>query len=295
MLRDHMTPMERFADYSNEELAALYQSGHDREDCLEVLFKRNRGFIVKTIQRHTAADKQTLEDLIQESFFAVREAAETYRDDTGAKYLTHLLWRLRHAIVVFQTRETLCHVPQYFLEKVIKYKMIRGEGYSDEKLLEVLQCDRKALTRIKHLAKGLDSLDRQIGHDLDDITLGDTLASDDDVSETVVDEVYDQHRREVVQKILHDTLNEENRQIINLTIGEDLSIKDTAAAVHLSETHVKAVKAAALRRLRKSDVLAKLREELEIEEGRSYHCSNGEWSRDRNTVENIAIRHVEGK
>lgn len=80
---------------TNEALAAQAKAG-DR-DALAALWEQNRGLLVLMFRRLAAAYRErmdaagvTLEDLEQESYFAVAKAAKLYDHSAGAKFTTFL-------------------------------------------------------------------------------------------------------------------------------------------------------------------------------------------------------------
>lgn len=107
---------------TNEELAAQAKAGD--LSALGALWEQNRGLLARMLRRLTANPGSrermikagiTFEDLMQESYFAVEKAAQTYDPERGAKFTTFLQYwvmniffdaiRLRTSL---QRREPLC-------------------------------------------------------------------------------------------------------------------------------------------------------------------------------------------
>ena len=76
---------------TNEELVRKIQSGEDPDGrLLYELYDQNRGLIVKWINRYGYTQYAEMDDLMQESFFAVHKTAYRWREGAKAKFTTYL-------------------------------------------------------------------------------------------------------------------------------------------------------------------------------------------------------------
>lgn len=88
---------------TNEELAAQAKAGD--LSAMGALWEQNRGLLARMLRRLTANPGSrermikagvTFEDLMQESYFAVEKAAQTYDQERGAKFTTFLQYWVMH-------------------------------------------------------------------------------------------------------------------------------------------------------------------------------------------------------
>ena len=76
---------------SNEQLAGYLKEHPEDTARLELLYIKNRGFLYKYIKRFFPCEE--IEDLMQESYFAMLKAIKSYDENKG-KFLTWFGWYL---------------------------------------------------------------------------------------------------------------------------------------------------------------------------------------------------------
>ena len=81
---------------SNEELVKQIQGGINVHESLESLWENNSGYVVTIARKYEAAEE--LEDLINQGFIGLYKAAEMYKPDKGAKFLTYATYWITQSI-----------------------------------------------------------------------------------------------------------------------------------------------------------------------------------------------------
>lgn len=77
----------------NEEIVAAIQNGAGRQQNLERLYILKKGFMLERARKYAAfAD---IDDLMQEAYFALGSAADTFDSSRGVKFVTHFYYHLK--------------------------------------------------------------------------------------------------------------------------------------------------------------------------------------------------------
>lgn len=82
---------------SNEDLVLMIQGNEDKARHLGELYEQNRGAIAIIAKRYS--EYAEMEDLMQESFFGLSEAAARWDPEAGASFLTYAGYWIRAAII----------------------------------------------------------------------------------------------------------------------------------------------------------------------------------------------------
>ncbi len=81
---------------SNEELVKRIQDGINVHENLESLWENNSGYVAIIARKYEVAEE--LEDLINQGFIGLYKAAEMYKPDKGAKFLTYATYWITQSI-----------------------------------------------------------------------------------------------------------------------------------------------------------------------------------------------------
>ena len=106
---------------TNEELCIRYQNGD--AGALEDLYKQNKGLIETVIRKYsTIAD---LDDLRQESFFAIRQAAALWDHSKGGNFATYCAYWIRQGACryIYNTSGTI-RTPIHIKNRIGRYNRI---------------------------------------------------------------------------------------------------------------------------------------------------------------------------
>ncbi|MBR4396474.1 MAG: sigma-70 family RNA polymerase sigma factor, partial [Methanobrevibacter sp.] len=81
---------------TNEELCLLIQHGSDKKSYMEQLYLQNKGLIAQVAKKYCGYAE--IEDLLQEGYFGLLKAAESFDDTKGANFVTHAYEHIRAVI-----------------------------------------------------------------------------------------------------------------------------------------------------------------------------------------------------
>ena len=77
---------------SNEDLVLMIQGNEDKARHLGELYEQNRGAIANIAKRYS--EYAEIEDLMQESFFGLSEAAARWDPEAGTKFILQIRQRV---------------------------------------------------------------------------------------------------------------------------------------------------------------------------------------------------------
>lgn len=141
----------------NEELVAAIQNGADRQQNLERLYIQNKGFMLEKARKYSAfAD---VEDLMQETYFALENAADTFDSSRGVKFITHLYYHLKAVFSRFIGKCSGVSVSARDFELITKYNRVLQ--LSDTKICAALGVNSKQLETIKAMSAALECVSLQ--------------------------------------------------------------------------------------------------------------------------------------
>ena len=141
--------------------------------------------------------------------------------------------------------------------------------------------------------QGVSSLDMPLKTDKadDEISLGDTIADQNNLENDVIDRIFDEQREAAVWRIVEDYTDTQQEKVIRLYFKENKTLSEIAAETGVSLERVRQIKADGLRRLRRGKALRELEQKCEIAEADIFR---GGFSRFKYTglssVEKIILR-----
>ena len=111
---------------TNEELTAIIQSEANNSAAIAALYEQNAGLLRAACApyRHYAE----MDDLMQESYFALLNAARSYDGSKGTKFTSYALKAIqRHCVRYIQNTGNMKRIPVSMLERINKYTELRRE------------------------------------------------------------------------------------------------------------------------------------------------------------------------
>lgn len=276
----------------NEELVTAIRNGADRQNNMERLYLQNKGIMLKIARRYAAfAD---IDDLMQEAYFALENAVNTYDNTCGAKFTTHLSYHLKGAFFRFIGQNTGVHMSARDFERLTKYKRISTHGLTDTEMCAALNISQQQLYVLRRMYSEISclSLNECYGNaDEQEMCLQDIIPSSENVEESCIDDIAKQGAaRELWNEV--ERLGGKQAQILKARY-KYLNTRSAAAeniGVSLSEARVLERKAiAALRKRRK---LLELAEVYDCLNYRSTGLSAFR-SRQMSNVEYVTLKKLE--
>lgn len=231
---------------TNEQLVLLIQGGND--DKLIDLYRQNKGLIQKVVRKY--AGYEDVEDLQQEAFFGLCNAAKLFKHDSGTAFSTYVVYWIKQSCLRYiENSGGVIRVPAHQRQRIAKYKstlnnfrMQFARDPSPAELMAVLSIDRDQLEQLKKdaLALSVRSMEETITVDgsADPVTLGDTIADPVDHIEAATDQIQNEQLAAVLWSLVEELQTEEKaaikaRYIDGLQyeqIAEKIGLKDAGSA-----------------------------------------------------------------
>lgn len=203
---------------SNEEIVSFIQKGVDVAENQERLWENNKGMVYQTIRQCGifGDGKDLADDLAQQGFIGLANAALKYNPDGGAGFLGYAIPFIRGAIYSYMASTYNCvHIPQYMRRRMRGYGklMESGRDYSDGDICAALHISERQLAELE------ETLDRIRTYSLDSCA-GDTgnglveyIASDEGLEDAAVSSVYEMELHKALAAALS-ILDGRTREII---------------------------------------------------------------------------------
>lgn len=180
----------------NEQLVTRIQGGENEAENMLQLWKQNKGFIAMIARRYSAGAE--MEDLEQEGYIALHEAAQHFDPDRGASFISYAaFWIKRRMRICADNSRTVRlsfnagdEVRQY--QKIMReYRQEYGCDPSDWELCGFLYVSREKLDQIRRAAQMgvIRSLDEPLQGVDGDVSIGDTVPSGEDMEEDTIREI----------------------------------------------------------------------------------------------------------
>ena len=243
-------------DRTNECIVAAVQAGVNEAENMLELWRQNKGFIAMMARRYSAGAE--MEDLEQEGYIALCEAVQHYDPDRGMSFISYAaFWIKRRMRICADNSRTVRlsfnagdEVRQY--QKIMReYRQEYGCDPSDWELCGFLCISRKKLDQIRKAAQmgNIRSLDESIQGMDGDISIGDTVASGEDMEEETIREIdKEQMKRELWFAV--DQLPGNLPTAVRLRYENGLTLEKTGQALGVSKERARQLESKAMRILR---------------------------------------------
>lgn len=179
---------------TNEQLVEEIKAGKNVQENMLQLWKQNKGIICKIIRKYL--NHAEFEDLEQQSYLGLYEAVQHYDPQKEFNFITYAPYWIEANIQRYIYNSCVAvRIPVYAREEVLRYKRLvqdfkkqYGREPCNLEIREALGVSDKRLKAIKTnlLALGISSLERPIGKEDEEYTLGDTVATEGDVESDVL-------------------------------------------------------------------------------------------------------------
>ena len=284
---------------TNEELIeAIKNSPQNKSDYMAILYKQNKGLIYKAALKFK--EKADIEDLMQEAYLFLDEAANSYEGKYEAKfstYFSHMLsWRL--AAYVFSNSSTV-RIPRHLNDIIKRYKFFiqqfyQKNGYEAKEadIMRALNLSEKEFSGLINAVRSLEiaSLDSPAPFE-ESLTLADIIASEEDFTEEIEEESEKNFKSSEIKKALG-KLRVNERTVIDRFYFHGDTLEKVAADINVSPSYCSTIKQQALRNLRKDSELIKA--VTNYDSYADYHYSVKRFKNTRiSSVEFTAIRNEE--
>ena len=258
---------------TNEKLCERYQDG-DRE-ALEALYNQNRGLIENAVRKYSALEDP--DDMRQECFFAIRQAAALWDHSKGGNFATYCTYWIKQTVIryIYNNSGTI-RAPVHTRERirlynrtVNAYRVEFGREPTEEELRFALELTPQQLENLKRnmLTLRTRSTSEPVGEDGED-TLQDFLKDDRDQMGDVIERIHREELHTAIEKELQ-TLPEREAATIRQRYFKGLTLKEAGAAMGVTSERVRQLEEKALRKLRRPAVTRRLN---------AYYTDSGAYS-----------------
>lgn len=246
---------------TNEDIVMQIQHNIDNGlDCKElytILFMNNKNLISIIVDPFAKAFNEPKDDLINEAYFGLVEAAKRFNYTNEVKFMTYAAYRIKQTVRRYLQETALVRYPAYLHEDAYKYRNIVDDYFAQYGVTPTAKYiqDRYNIPiskqyEYKRVLKDIDSLDRPINNDEagDELCLMDTIADSNDFEEALIDTIADQQISAQIHAAM-DKLSERDRTVIIETVFKQKTLAQTAAIMNVNTSRVRQLKHKAIRTL----------------------------------------------
>lgn len=225
------------------------------------LWTRLQKWIRKVASRYTK-DEDLIDDLMQESYFALLRAIELYQDDGRSSFVNYAAYWIRGRFANYVNTNGDIRLPLNVAVRVRSYnKMVStfqrdyGRDPTEAEIVEAFGVGSEQLRRESMLTT-TNSLDKPLTEESDD-TFADVVEAPDDVEQTVLDKV---NADELQTKLweLVDTLPEREASVVKMYYKDGLTQQQCGEALAITDSRVGVIRESALRKLRSRKITKQL-------------------------------------
>jgi RNA polymerase sigma factor (sigma-70 family) len=182
---------------TNEELVAEIQQGKNVMDNMQQLYFQNKPLIHQTVKPYVSyAD---IDDLMQESYFGLHRAVELYKPETGNTFITYAIhWIRQSASIYAMNTGNTKRLPINVVTLISRHKKFLSDFQkqynqppTDKEVCNNLNITQKKLNNLLKFEHELNctSMDAPIQGADGDISISESVASDTDIENDVVENV----------------------------------------------------------------------------------------------------------
>lgn len=263
---------------TNEQLVELLQMGIDTKSNMESLYMQNKGMITRICRQYTSIEP--LEDLQQTAYIGLVEAVRRYDGGKGYKFTTYATHWIRQAIRRYLTESSLLRIPPNMKTLIFRYKHFlsayeadhAGLLPKDEEIRSALHINGKQFASLKKYAFSdcIASLDSPIDEESGGNTMLDYIESPEDMTESIINNIYLQEMREDVQEAMNIALTEQEQDTIKAYFWHGATLERIARQKNVTIERVRQQLAKAERKLSRGKAGKLLIEYARIEGMRYY-------------------------
>ena len=249
---------------TNEQLVICIQAGEEVADHMAQLWQQNQGIIGKLAEKYSHLAEE--EDLKQEGYFGLWEAARRYNPKEGAKFITYASHWIRQKMVRYIHNNGTVRIPVHENERLMQYNKLCNaflaklnrmpSGHEISRYLGISIKQARQLQNDAGMAE-IGSLDSPVAG-AEDIVLGDSIASNEDIESTILDKLETQQLKDTLWPLV-DALPGKQPEVIRARYQEGRTLEDVGREMGVTGNMVRQIQATALRELRKPSRADQLR------------------------------------
>ena len=249
---------------TNEELVVYIKNGIEPEKNMLQLWQQNSGFIGSIAQKYVGYEDE--EDLKQQGYIGLCCAVDGYNPEEKVPFINYAAFWIKQSMMRYiENSGGIIRIPVAERQKLRKYNKLKhefvietGREPTDNEICRYMSISRKQLQDMKRssIMANVGSLDCYLAED-DDTTVGDLVASNDDVEGSVLNKVEQKQLRDTIWPIV-DSLPERQPKVIRAIYQEGKTLKATGEEIGVSIEQTRKIKQKAINMLRKPERREKL-------------------------------------
>jgi RNA polymerase primary sigma factor len=267
---------------SNEELVNLIQKGTDPASNMEQLYLQNKGLIFAVVKKYRYACQADynsapiieMDELMHEAYFGLIKAVESYDSSQGVLFMSYATSWIRQAVKRFLNNcGSVVRVPVHTQERVYRYNQVTSYYLSKYNRMPTVSEYGKWLGVSEKVIKQLQlfmfrdkvkSLDAAVpGEENDDMTVADTVASDINIENDIVEKVGNEQLHTQLWELVAQVLKDDKKvQILKYRYIDNLTLEEIAIKFKVSKANIDQFIRLSLSRLRTNSKTKRLGAEL---------------------------------
>lgn len=285
---------------TNEELVQLIQSHNNEQNNLGLLYEQNKGFIHQLALPYSK--KVDIEDLMQEAYFALMNAAYSFDTKKECCFTTYAAYKIQAQMQRYCFNNgSVKRIPIHILRLIHKFHSYKKKYYeenceypNDEQIRTNLKIGKAKLTEIKQIiySEECKSLNATIPG-TEEFTLEDTIADEKNIENDVVDKL----TAEQLNQSIWDAVNKLDKHSSEIITGiyKDRKTQEYFSDLfNVSNARIGELKKRALKELKKSNKIKEAATFYGYDSDFSYHWGVSKFKNTRiSGTEFIALKHIE--
>ncbi len=288
--------------HENETLVERIQSGYCVAENMRALHENNLPLIKKFIKPYAAYEP--MEDILQESYFGLWEAAQRYETSENVQFITYAkFWILRSVRNYIEKCGSMMRIPGHKRQKMTccrrvieRFEQERGREPANGEIAVLMGISPEEVREIRGYMQGVGSLDMPLTEDKS-LTLAETLQDGFDLESEAVNKIYAEYSKTELWKIVEQYTEERENRIIKDIFVSCKSMSRIAGELGISLDRVRQIKEKGLWKLRIGRARRELLKKFDIAEAGVYRggLTNYREQCFASIVEQIVIRRMEAE
>ena len=231
---------------TNEEIVEQIQNGVDVTANQERLWLKNRGIVYKMIRQKGLKNSDMEDDLAQQGFMGLINAATKYEIGGSAKFLSYAIPFINGAMFRYMgTAISPFHIPQYMRRRIRRYAELqtearaKGEELTDGQVCEIIGISEDSFRSLQQTMERIRtySLEDAIPGGDEETSLLETIASDEDVEQLVINGESEKGLHKLLQKALS-SLDKRTAEMIKCVYYMNFSKSSIARMMNCSRSYI---------------------------------------------------------
>lgn len=243
---------------TNEQLVARIRAEEDEAENMLALWQQNKGFIYKIAMKYQGYAE--IEDLLQEGYLGLCEAVQHYDPKQGTSFIHYA------AIWIQQTMQryiynccSIVRFPEYAKNEVQQYKKILneyrkwyGKEPTDKEISAFMGVSREKLDTIKKnvIASKIQSLSEPVGGEYEEFSLGDTVASEHNLEEDIIQRLDTEIMTEALWETVDELPGKNMAEVLRYRYQDKKTLKEVGESLGVATERVRQIERDAMRKLR---------------------------------------------